>query len=96
MKLAAGLATIEDYETGEYFEEYKIVYETKTHSKYLEALEWFARSKYRKVLVVPDEKCKSVEARRGAFAERMGYFIQPDDCYISVTQKDKRVYIEKN
>lgn len=96
MKLAAGIVIAEDWETGEHYEEYKIVYETKTHSKYLEALEWFAKSKHKKVLVVPDDKCNSAQARRGAFAERMGFFIQPDDCFVSVTQKGKRVYLEKN
>ncbi|MBR4955815.1 MAG: hypothetical protein IKY46_07880 [Clostridia bacterium] len=95
MKLAAGLATIEDFETGEYHEQYRIVYETKTKSRHLEAIKWFAKSPHKKVLIVPDRAYKNAGVLRCAMSERMGYFVQPDDCYITAAQRSGRVYLEK-
>lgn len=95
MQLATGVVTIEDFETGEHIEKLWVVYETKTRSKMLEVLEWFAKSKYKKLLVVPDSIYKSGASLRGAFSERMGYFIQPDDCFVSVVQEKNRVFLEK-
>lgn len=95
MKLAIGLKTVENFETGEYSETYDIVYETKTYSRHLEALKWFAKSKYKKVLVVPDYSYRHYYTLRSALAERMGHFVQPDDCFISIVEKNKRVYFEK-
>ena len=95
MKLATGLATVEDFETGEYHEQYRIVYETTTNSKHLEVVKWFVKSKYKKVLVLPDKPYKNPNSLRSALSERMGYLVQPDDCFVSVTQKRDRVYLEK-
>jgi hypothetical protein len=95
MKLATGLATVEDFETGEYHEEYRVVYETKTRGKLVEALKWFAQSEHKKVLVVPDREYTKDESLRSMLAEHLRWFEQPKDCFISVIMKHGRVYLEK-
>lgn len=95
MKLVIGVITEEDFETGERKETYNVVYETKTKSRQLEVLKWFASSKYKKLMVVPDKVYKRRDTLRSSFAERMGFFVQPDDCFVAVTQKFGRVFLEK-
>lgn len=95
MKLASGVATVEDFETGEYHEEYKVVFERKT-SRYLEAIRWFAKSKYKKVLIVPEKEYSTGSSLRIIIGDSIRKFVQPDDCWISVVQKYNRVYLEKS
>ena len=95
MQLATGIATIEDFETGEYYEKYRIVFTSTGRNCGLEAIKWFAKSKYDKVIVVPDPKYRDSHTMRQGLAERMGYFAQPEDCFVSIVQKNKRLYLEK-
>ena len=96
MILATGFATVEDFETGEQYEKYRVVYETHSKRKLLEVLEWFAESKYKKVLVVPDTDYTKKASLRSMFAERMREFEQPEDGFVSVVMKYGRVYLEKS
>ena len=96
MKLATGFAVVEDFETGEQFEKYRVVYETYSKRKLLEVLEWFGKSKYNKVLVVPDTDYTKKASLRSMLAERMREFEQPKDCFVSVVMKYGRVYLEKS
>lgn len=95
MKLATGLATVEDFATGEYHEKYRVAYETQSRDKLLDAVKWFVESPYRKVLVIPDSQYKQIGSLRGLLAERLKMVGQPKDCFVSVVQKRDRVFLEK-
>lgn len=96
MILASGVATVEDFETGEHHEEYRIVYKTKTSRQNIEAIKWFIKSKYKKVLVVPDKEYSTKTTLRTILNDSLSRIVQPDDCWISATQKYNRIYLEKS
>lgn len=95
MKLAKGFLYIEDVNTGEKYEEYKVVYTAQSADKARECIRWFEKSEYNRLLVVQESEYKSLDAFRRLFvnvlAQHKRYGLQS----VYIVQKHNRLYLER-